>query len=72
MEELEFIKKERIAIQEEYFVEAKKVWTNKEGKEAEKEHKKVYSNYRNKDKFLEHIEARLESCLEDLEHYKNK
>ena len=69
MEELEFIKKERLEIQEKYLKEAKNIWTNFEGVEADKKHKKVYNEYRNKDYFLEGLEAKLEDILKDLENY---
>ena len=70
MKELEFVKNERLKLQEGYFKEAKNIWTEFEGEEAEKKHKSVYNKYRNKDKFLEVLESRIETALEDLEHYK--
>jgi len=70
MKELEFINNERVKLQQEYLKEAKNVWTEFEGEEAEKKYKSVYNRYRNKDKFLEVLQSRLESCLEDIEYYK--
>ena len=46
MEELEFIKKERLEIQEKYLKEAKNIWTNFEGVEADKNIKKFITNTR--------------------------
>ena len=47
MEELDFIKNERLKLQEEYFKQSKNIWTNFEAIEADKKHKKVYCEYRN-------------------------
>ena len=69
MEELEFIKNERLRLQETYLKEAKNIWTNFEGEKADKKHKKIYNEYRNKDYFLEGLEAKLEDILKDLENY---
>ena len=70
MEELDFIKNERLKLQEEYLKQSKNIWTNFEGIEADKKHKKVYSEYRNKDYFLEGLQAKIEDILKDLEYYK--
>ena len=70
MEQLQFILSERKAIQEKYLKEAKNIWTEFEGLEADKKHKKVYNEYRNKDYFLEGLQAKLEDILKDIEHYK--
>ena len=70
MKELEFIKNERSKLQEKYLKEAKNIWVEFEGKEAEKKYKSTYNKYKNKDKFLEVLQSRLESCLEDIEFYK--
>ena len=72
MEELEYIKKERLKLQEEYFKSSKNIWTEFEGIEADKKHKKVYNEYRNKDYFLEGLQAKLEDILKDIEYYKSK
>lgn len=69
MEELNFIKEERRNLQLDYFKKAKNIWINFEGEEADKKHKKAYNEYRNKDYFLEGLEAKLEDILKDLEHY---
>lgn len=70
MEELEFIKNERLRLQETYLKEAKNIWTNFEGEEADKKHKKVYNEYRNKDYFLEGLQAKIEDILKDIDYYK--
>ena len=72
MEELEYIKRERIKLQEEYFKSSKNIWIEFEGIEADKKHKKVYNEYRNKDYFLEGLQAKLEDILKDIEYYKSK
>ena len=70
MEELDFIKNERAKLQNIYLKEAKNIWTNFEGIEADKKHKKSYNEYRNKDYFLEGLQAKIEDILKDLEYYK--
>ena len=70
MDQLQFILSERKAIQEKYLKEAKNIWTEFEGLEADKKHKKVYNEYRNKDYFLEGLQAKLEDILKDIEYYK--
>ena len=70
MKELEFIKGERLRLQGEYLKEAKNIWIAFEGEEAEKKYKSTHNKYKNKDKFLEVLQSRLESCLEDIEFYK--
>ena len=70
MEELEFIKNERLRLQETYLKEAKNIWINFEGVEADKKHKKVYNEYRNKDYFLEGLQAKIEDILKDIDYYK--
>ena len=72
MEELEYIKKERLKLQEEYFKSSKNVWIEFEGIEADKKYKKVYNEYRNKDYFLEGLQVKLEDILKDIEYYKSK
>lgn len=72
MEELEYIKKERIKLQEEYFKSSKNIWIEFEGVEADKKYKKIYNEYRNKDYFLEGLQSKLEDILKDIEYYKNK
>ena len=72
MEELEYIKKERLKLQEDYFKSSKNVWIEFEGIEADKKYKKVYNEYRNKDYFLEGLQAKLEDILKDIEYYKGK
>ena len=72
MEELEYIKKERLKLQEEYFKSSKNIWIELEGIEADKKYKKVYNEYRNKDYFLEGLQAKLEDILKDIEYYKSK
>ena len=70
MKELEFIKSERAKLQEKYLKEAKNIWIEFEGEEAEKKYRSTYNKYKNKDKFLEVLQSRLESCFEDIEFYK--
>ena len=70
MKELQFVKDERLRLQGEYLKEAKHIWMAFEGEEAEKKYKSTYNKYKNKDKFLEVLQSRLESCLEDIEFYK--
>lgn len=72
MEQLEYIKNERLRIQQEYLKHSKNIWIEFEGVEADKKHKKVYNDYKNKDYFLENVQSRLESALEDVEYYKEK
>ena len=72
MEELEFILSQRKIIQEKYLKEAKNVWIEFDGEEADKKHKKLYNEYRNKDYFLEGLQAKLEDILKDIEYYKTK
>ena len=70
MEELEYIRSERVRLQEKYLKEARNIWIQFEGEEAERKYKSIYNKYKNKDKFLEVLESRIESCLEDIEFYK--
>ena len=70
MQELEFVKSERARLQNQYLKEAKNIWIEFEGEEAERRYKSAYNKYKNKDKFLEVLQGRLESCLEDIEFYK--
>ena len=72
MEELDFIKNERVKLQNVYLKEAKNIWTNFEAIEADKKHKKVYNEYRNKDYFLEGLQAKIEDILKDIGYYKGK
>ena len=70
MKELQFVKDERLRLQGEYLKEAKNIWIAFEGEEAEKKYRSLFNKYNNKDKFLEVLQSRLESCLEDIEFYK--
>ena len=72
MQELEYIKSERLRLQEKYLKEAREVWMQFEGEEADKKHKKLHSEYKNKDYFLEGLQAKLEAVLSDIEYYKSK
>ena len=72
MEELEFIKNERLKLQNIYLKEAKNIWTEFEGIEADKKYKKSYNEYRNKDYLLEGLQAKIEDILKDIEYYKSK
>ena len=72
MEELEYIKSERVRLQEKYLKEAREVWMQFEGEEADKKYKKLHSEYKNKDYFLEGIQSKIEAVLSDIEYYKSK
>ena len=72
MQELEFIKSERVKLQEKYLKEAKNIWIEFEGIEADKKHKKLYNEYKNRDYFLEGLQAKIEDILKDIEYYKSK
>ena len=72
MQELEYIKSERLRLQEKYLKEAREVWMQFEGEEADRKHKKLHSEYRNKDYFLEGIPSKIEAILSDIEYYKSK
>ena len=72
MQELEYIKSERLRLQEKYLKEAREVWMQFEGEEADRKHKKLHSEYRNKDYFLEGLQTKLEDILKDIEYYKTK
>ena len=68
--EINFIKEERKLLQEYYWQETKEIWTKFEGIEADKKHKKAYNKYKHLDKFLELLEAKIDSNLAELEYYK--
>lgn len=72
MEELQFVIEQRKIIQDKYLKESKNIWTSFEGVEADKKHKKVYNEYKNKDYFLEGLQAKIEDILKDIEYYKGK
>ena len=72
MEELEFIQNERLKLQDKYLKEAKNIWIEFDGIEADKKYKKLHSEYRNKDYFLSQLQVRLEDILKELENYKTK
>ena len=72
MQELEYIKSERLRLQEKYLKEARNIWMQFEGEEADKKYKKLHSEYRNKDYFLEGIQIKIENILEDINYYKSK
>ena len=72
MQELEYIKSERLRLQEKYLKEARNIWLDFEGEEADRKHKKIYNEYRNKDYFLEGIQSKIEAVLSDIEYYKSK
>ena len=72
MEELEYIRSERKKIQEEYFKNARSIWLELDGEEADKKYKKLHNEYKNKDYFLEGIQIKIENILEDINYYKSK
>ena len=71
---LNLIKEEREKIQNEYLADAEKIWRSErlESIEKDKQVRKLHNSYKAKDKFLENLEARMESCLEDIKYYKEK
>ena len=70
MEELDYILNQRKIIQQEYLKQSKNIWTEFDGEEADRKHKKIYSSYRNEDYFLEGLQVRLEDIIKELENYK--
>ena len=72
MQELEYIKSERLRLQEKYLKEARNIWLEFDGVEADKKHKKLHNEYKNKDYFLEGIQSKIEAVLSDIEYYKSK
>ena len=72
MQELEYIKSERLRLQEKYLKEAREIWMQFDGIEADRKHKKLHSEYRNRDYFLEGIQSKIEAILSDIEYYKSK
>ena len=72
MQELEYIKSERLRLQEKYLKEAREVWMQFDGIEADRKHKKLHSESRNKDYLLEGIQSKIEAVLSDIEYYKSK
>ena len=72
MQELEYIKSERLRLHEKYLKEARNIWMQFEGEEADKKYKKLHSEYKNKDYFLEGIQSKIENILEDISYYKSK
>ncbi len=70
MEELEFIKNERLKLQNEYLAQAQRLWiSDLEPVDKDKKVRSLYNGYKTKDKFLENIEARLVSSLDDINYY---
>ena len=72
MEELEFIQNERLKLQDKYLKEAKNIWIEFDGVEADKKHKKLHNEYKYKDYFFEGIQSKIEAVLSDIEYYKSK
>ena len=72
MQELEYIKSERLRLQEKYLKEAREIWMQFDGIEADKKYKKLHNEYKNKDYFLEGIQSKIEAVLSDIEYYKSK
>jgi hypothetical protein len=70
MQELEYIKSERLRLQEKYLKEAREVWMQFEGEEADKKYKKLHNEYKNKDYFSEGLQSKIENILEDINYYK--
>lgn len=73
MKELVFVLEERKNIQSEYLREAESIWGSKiETIEKDEKVRRLYNKYRSKDMLLEQIEARLKSCINDIDFYENK
>ena len=70
MNRLEEIIELRKQIQLQYFEVAQEIWTSDlEPIDKDKKVRNLYNGYKTKDKFLENIEAKLESCLDDINYY---
>lgn len=71
---LDLIKEEREKIQNEYLIEAEKIWRSErlEAIEKDKQVRKLYKSYQSKDIFLGNLESKIESCLADIEYYNSK
>lgn len=73
MDRLEEIKELRHKVQIEYFEIAQEIWgSDLEVSEKDSKTRKEYEKYRNKDRFLERIQAMEESIIEDLEYFNSK
>ena len=73
MDRLEEIKELRHKVQIEYFEIAQEIWgSDLEVDKKDAKTRKEYEKYRNKDRFLERIQAMEESIIEDLEYFNSK
>lgn len=73
MNRLEEIKELRHKVQIEYFEIAQDIWgSDLEVSKKDSKTRKEYEKYRNKDRFLERIQAMEESIIEDLEYFNSK
>lgn len=73
MTRLEEIKELRHKVQIEYFEIAQEIWgSDLEVSKKDSKTRKEYEKYRNKDRFLERIQAMEESIIEDLEYFNSK
>ena len=73
MNRLEEIKELRHKVQIEYFEIAQELWgSDLEVSKKDSKTRKEYEKYRNKDRFLERIQAMEESIIEDLEYFNSK
>lgn len=73
MKELELVLEERKSIQSEYLKQAENIWGSElEAIEKDEKVRRLYNKYRSKDMLLEQIEARLKSCINDIDFYENK
>lgn len=73
MNRLEEIKELRHKVQIEYFEIAQEIWgSDLEVSKKDSKTRKEYEKYRNKDRFLERIQAMEESIIEDLEYFNSK
>ena len=70
---LEEIKELRKEAQKQYLEKAQNIWgSDLEASKKDSKCRKEYDKYRNKDRFLERLEAMEESILSDLNWYKEK
>ena len=70
---LEEIKELRKEAQNQYLEKAQNIWgSDLETSKKDSKCRKEYDKYRNKDRFLERLEAMEESILSDLNWYKEK
>lgn len=72
MEELQYIENELERVHMIYLNKCKELWTDLDVKEAEKQTKKEYVKFRNREKLLQLAKNKIESGIEDLKYYKGE